>query len=74
MKKNSYLLCLLALFATLIAASCKTTTTTGCFDKQLLEKHKNDACPENCPGVKGCDGKTYCNECMANQQGIRVVK
>jgi hypothetical protein len=24
-------------------------------------------------GVCGCDGRTYCNECIANSQGIRVI-
>jgi hypothetical protein len=26
----------------------------------------------DCPGVVGCDGKNYCNECIARTQGIRV--
>jgi len=43
-----------------------------CFDSQLYEQHKNDICPDNCPGVVGCDGKTYCNACYALREGIRV--
>lgn len=43
-----------------------------CFDEQLYEQHKGDFCPENCPGVIGCDGKIYCNSCYALRQGIRV--
>lgn len=55
-----------------IAYSCKKENS--CYDQQLYEQHKNDFCTMDCPGVKGCDGKTYCNECEANKQGIRVVK
>jgi hypothetical protein len=43
-----------------------------CFDSQLYEQHKNDICPDNCPGVIGCDGKTYCNSCYAVRLGIKV--
>jgi hypothetical protein len=43
-----------------------------CFDEQLYEQHKNDICPDNCPGVIGCDGRTYCNACYAIRQGIKV--
>jgi hypothetical protein len=27
-------------------------------------------CPADCPGVCGCDGKFYCNACVAHQAGI----
>jgi hypothetical protein len=50
--------------------SCKNETE--CFDKELYEKHKNDICTMDCPGVVGCDDKTYCNECIARTKGIRV--
>src|SRR5207248_938275 len=26
-------------------------------------------CAQDCPGVRGCDGKEYCNECLAEQAG-----
>ena len=51
-------------------ASCKKESS--CYDEQLYQQHKNDICTTDCPGVTGCDGKTYCNECEANRQGIRV--
>lgn len=30
---------------------------------------KPGACDASCPGVCGCDGKFYCNECMAQSAG-----
>jgi hypothetical protein len=33
-----------------------------------------EACPENCPGVCGCDGLTYCNACLANAAGVNVAE
>ena len=44
----------------------------ACWDEALYNEHKNDVCTADCPGVRGCDGKTYCNECVANREGIRV--
>jgi hypothetical protein len=29
-------------------------------------------CPEDCPGVCGCDGKFYCNACTANTNGVDI--
>ena len=60
------------LLFTIIAFSCSDNESEACFDKQLHEEHKDDICMQDCPGVRGCDGKTYCNECIANSQGIRV--
>jgi len=45
-----------------------------CYDEQLYLQHKDGICTADCPGVTGCDGKTYCNECEANRKGIRVKK
>jgi hypothetical protein len=33
-------------------------------------KKKPLGCDADCPGVCGCDGNFYCNECVANAQGI----
>src|SRR5262249_5291336 len=30
------------------------------------------ACDTDCPGVCGCDGIAYCNECLANAAGVDV--
>lgn len=61
---------LLATVLTLATISC-SKDKNFCYDELLYQKHKNDICPADCPGVTGCDGKTYCNECEANRQGIR---
>ncbi|MCB9594582.1 MAG: hypothetical protein H6719_17750 [Sandaracinaceae bacterium] len=31
-------------------------------------------CPGDCPGVCGCDGRDYCNECEAGQTGVTVAR
>jgi hypothetical protein len=61
---------LITFVALCLFSSCKKEHC--CFDEELFEKHKNDYCPMDCPGVTGCDGKTYCNECVAATKGIRV--
>ncbi|MBI4944872.1 MAG: hypothetical protein HY840_00565 [Bacteroidetes bacterium] len=55
----------------LAATSCNKNRP-DCFDKKLYRQHKNDLCTDDCPGVVGCDGKLYCNECYATRQGIHV--
>jgi hypothetical protein len=30
-------------------------------------------CPPDCPGVCGCDGKTYCSACVAHAVGVSVA-
>ncbi len=55
----------------LIVTSCRKEGT--CPDPQLQKQHASDACTTDCPGVVGCDGKTYCNECVARRNGVRVA-
>ncbi|WP_438023909.1 hypothetical protein [Sorangium sp. So ce233] len=31
-------------------------------------------CPEDCPGVCGCDQRVHCNECLARAAGVRASK
>ncbi len=68
--KKYLLILLLTGFGAIIFNSCEKSS--NCFDQQLYDQHKNDICTQDCPGVKGCDGKTYCNACIAQSKGIRV--
>lgn len=54
--------------------ACKKTLPSSCYDKSYHESHKNDICTLDCPGVTGCDGKTYCNECIMHTNGIKTTK
>ncbi|WP_437902178.1 hypothetical protein WME95_26405 [Sorangium sp. So ce327] len=46
--------------------SCGTFDTTGrCTPRP-------GGCPEDCPGVCGCDNQFYCNACAAQQAGVDV--
>jgi hypothetical protein len=54
----------------LFSTSCRKTTS--CYDPALAERYRNAFCTADCPGVIGCNGKTYCNECEAARQGVRV--
>lgn len=62
---------ILCVTATLALGACKKTERS-CYDETLREQWKDAFCTADCPGVVGCDGNTYCNECEANRQGIRV--
>ena len=55
-------------FVVLAFASCNK----DCYDKALEEQYQTILCTQDCPGITGCDGKEYCNECIANSHGIRV--
>jgi hypothetical protein len=61
---------LLLLMCSALFISCKKTTS--CYSESLYQANKNTFCTQDCPGVIGCDGKTYCNACIASQQGISV--
>lgn len=60
-------------FLLLATLSCNKDKDS-CYDARLYRQHKDDICTMDCPGVTGCDGKIYCNECEALRQGIRVDK
>jgi hypothetical protein len=69
MKRNLLLLGLvLFIFTFLTALSCEKS----CYDAEMEANHPG-ICTQDCPEVCGCDGKTYCNECIANSKGIRIV-
>jgi hypothetical protein len=58
--------------AAVISFSCIVLFTScdkneSCYDASLIH---NGVCTQDCPGFLGCDGNTYCNECMAAQEGI----
>ena len=59
-------------FVFISALNYSCTKNNTCFDQDLYNAHKNDNCTTDCPGVMGCDGKSYCNECVANRNGIKV--
>jgi hypothetical protein len=63
--------CLVLLMA-FVLVSCKKNKEADCYDPALKQHFEKIACLQDCPGVVGCDGKQYCNECIANSQGIRV--
>ena len=70
MKKVLFVL----LFLTgILFGSCKKDKgiPPECFDPSLVH---DGACTMDCPGVEGCDGKFYCNECEAARHGIKVKK
>ena len=60
------------LLAGFLLSACKPESE--CFDKELYEKYKSMYCTADCPGVEGCDGKFYCNECEAAKAGMRIKR
>ncbi|MBK7309703.1 MAG: kazal domain protein [Sphingobacteriaceae bacterium] len=54
-----------------ITTSCQKKEA-DCYDADLKKQYETINCIQDCPGVIGCDGKKYCNECIANSHGIRV--
>jgi hypothetical protein len=61
----------IALLVSLFACKKTTVENIGCVDNALKEQYKNAFCTQDCPGIVGCDDKTYCNECEAARFGIR---
>lgn len=61
---------LVGFLCAILATSCNKEKE--CYDEALYQQHKDDLCTMDCPGVIGCDGKTYCNECVARTKGIRL--
>jgi hypothetical protein len=49
---------------------CDLPDGCGFPDAQGICKKRPDACPEDCPGVCGCDRQRYCNVCSANMVGV----
>lgn len=61
----------LSIFSLFALNSC-TKDRSNCYDAALEAEYKDRACTMDCPGVTGCDGKTYCNACIAATNGIRI--
>jgi hypothetical protein len=61
----------LSVFCACLFSAC---TKEGCYSELVKDKHKNDVCPAACPGVKGCDGKDYCNACIAYKNGVSYIR
>lgn len=66
MKTNLFFATLFAI--ALLFISCKD----DCFDREL-KRNSSGPCSTTCDNVCGCDGITYCTECDANIEGIRVI-
>ena len=62
---------ILICFLLMTSATCNNKEVS-CYDAEMEQNHSG-ICQQDCPGVCGCDGKTYCNECIANSKGISVV-
>ena len=55
-------------FAAVVVLFASCNKGSDCFDPTL--KAESRMCPMDCPSVCGCDGRTYCNDCIAKQNGI----
>ena len=57
--------------STLLILACKENEPE-CYDAMMEAAHTG-ICTRDCPQVCGCDGITYCNECVANSMGISII-
>jgi hypothetical protein len=64
----------LLVFSLFLAFSSACKKEASCFDPELKKRFESSHCTMDCPGVTGCDGRSYCNECMAARNGIRIKK
>lgn len=72
MKPIAAFLLSITVLVLMLTACSKDGSHSSCFDQKLYDAYKDKFCTEDCPGVIGCDGKEYCNACIAASQGIRV--
>lgn len=62
-------ICMIAIFSLTLVSACRKQS---CYSEALKQQYKDVGCTADCSGVTGCDGKTYCNECEAARNGIRI--
>ncbi|MEO5645525.1 MAG: hypothetical protein ABIQ40_01700 [Bacteroidia bacterium] len=60
------------IFSSLFMMNSCSKDKNNCYDPKLYRQHKDDICLADCPGVTGCDGNFYCNECEARRNGISI--
>jgi len=70
MKYLKFIMAISALSIALLGSGCNK----DCYNPSLEKENANKICTADCPGVTGCDDKTYCNECEANKRGVAVKK
>lgn len=69
---NKILMTGIVVLTILVFSLSSCNKENSCYDDDLYQQHKDDICTTDCPGVVGCDGKTYCNECEAMRNGISI--
>ncbi len=55
-------------FACIFSACKDKDDNHPCYDASIIPEEC--ICTLDCPGFLGCDGETYCNECIASCEGI----
>lgn len=53
---------------------CDYDSGCGFADEGGVCRPRPSGCPRDCPGVCGCDGVTYCNDCIAASMGVDVLR